>query len=263
LRPVNLIPADQRRGGRRVGAGRLGPGGIAVYGLLGVLAIAVIGMGVLVLTSNRINDQKSKVAALGQDQASAKAAADALRPYGNFAQLQQARVETVNSLVNTAFNWERVLRQFSRTIPSDAWLTSLTATVAPGIGVTSSGGGSGGGTGFREQAQAPAVEMTGCTYSHRAVARMMTSMRNMDNVTQVVLGSSERPTGQVSSGGEEGEDCRKTYKVTKFQILVVLGDANIGQPVAPAPGAPTTPVASAQAAVATTQQASANAGGGQ
>jgi Tfp pilus assembly protein PilN len=228
------------------------------------LAIAVIAVGMLVVNSNRVNDRKSKVAALEQDQASAKAAADALRPYGNFAQLQKARVDTINSLVNSAFNWERVFRQLSRVIPSDAWLVSLTATVSPGVEVASSSGG-GGGSGAREQTQAPAVEMTGCTYSHRAVARLMTSLRNLDNVTEVVLDSSERPTGQVTAGGgeDQGEECRTTYQITKFRILVVLGDATVAQPVAAAAGGPTTPVASAQAAVATSQQASASAGGGQ
>ena len=84
----------------------------------------------------------------------------------------------------------------------------------------------------------------------------------MDNVTEVVLASSERPTGPVTAGEDEGGDeCRTRYQITKFEILVVLGEANVGQPVAPA--APATPVASAQAAVATSQQASASAGGGE
>jgi Tfp pilus assembly protein PilN len=275
LRPVNLIPADQRRGGRRVGAGRPGAGGLVVYGFLGVLGFALIAVFALVLTSNRINDRKSSVSDLQQEAASAQAAADALRPYGNFAQLQRARVDTVNSLVNSAFNWERVLRQVSRTIPSDVWLTSLTATVAPDVDVASGEGGGGGTSGLRSKADSPAVSVTGCTYSHNAVARMMTRMRNLDGVTDVVLSGSERPTGNVQDqsstssseggggGGGSSADCRTKYRITKFDIVVVLGEAPFSKPAPPAAAAPTTPVASAQAAVATSQQASASAGGGQ
>jgi hypothetical protein len=181
----------------------------------------------------------------------------------------------VNSLVDTAFNWERVLRQLSRTIPSDAWLTSMTATVAPGIGTGSSGGG-GGGSDFRSQTPYPAVELSGCTYSHKAVARMMTRMRNLDDVTEVALSSSERPTQQGgqsatqggaatdsgTGGATGGGDCRTRPSITKFEILVVLGDAPTGQPAAPAGGSgSTTPIAGAQAAVTTSQQSAATAGG--
>jgi Tfp pilus assembly protein PilN len=269
LRAVNLIPADQRRGGRRVGVGSPGPGGLAVYGLLGVLAVAVVAVAALVLTSNRVNDRKSTVAALERDQATAKTAADALRPYGNFAQLQRQRVETINSLAQSAFNWERVLRQLARTIPSDVWLTNMKATVRPDVSVE--GGGAAGASDLRSKTQAPAVELSGCTYSHKAVARMMTRMRNLDNVTEVTLGGSERPSGKTQqqtagsgseSGGGESTDCRTRYNITKFDLLVVLGDAPSTTPAVPTPG-PASPVSSAQAAVATSEQASANAGGGE
>jgi Tfp pilus assembly protein PilN len=271
LRPVNLIPADQRRGGRRLTTGRPGGGAVAAFAFLGVLGVAVVAVLTLVLTTNRINDRKSTVASLEKDAAGARAAADALRPYGNFAQLQRTRVETVNSLVNSAFNWERVLRQLSRTIPSDVWLISLTATVDPSTKIASGGGGA---LDLRSGAQSPAVELSGCTYSHKDVARMMTRMRNIDGVSEVALGGSERPSGkqedQGGAGGNEtgggggGSDCRTKYGITRFDLVVVLGQARFSKPAPPAAGgSPTSPVVSAQAAVATSQQGAASSGGGQ
>jgi Tfp pilus assembly protein PilN len=239
---------------------------MAAYGLLGILGVALLTMLALVLTSNRINDRKSSIAAFERDAAAARAAADTLRPYGRFAQLQQARVETVNSLVDSAFNWERVLRQLSRTIPSDVWLTSFTGTVAPGTKLESGEGG-GSTTALRNVASHPAVVLGGCTYSHRSVARMMTRMRNLDDVTDVVLGSSERAEGSqaaqagaagAAEGGGTGSECRTTARITKFDILVVLGESQIGPPAPAATAAASGPAASAQAAVATASQPSAS-----
>jgi len=265
VRPVNLIPPDQRRGGRGIGA--TGRTGNAAYIVLGGLALALLAVGGLALTSHRINDRKQSVARLSGEQASAQAAADALQPYGKFAEMQRDRVATIKSLADTSFNWERIMRSVSRAIPPDAWLTSFTGTVRPGVSVEGTSGGAGSIEGLRSQSSAPALELVGCTYSHRAVARMMTRMRNIDGVTQVVLGGSERPQGnqqqQTAQGGGGGGgggatastssgDCRTKYRITQFSVLVVLGELAAPTPSAGAqPGQPTSPVDSAKAAAAT------------
>ena len=43
--------------------------------------------------------------------------------------------------------------------------------------------------------------MTGCTYSQHAVARMMTRMRNLDDVTEVTLAKSERKEDTIGAAG--------------------------------------------------------------
>jgi Tfp pilus assembly protein PilN len=258
VRPVNLIPKEQQRGG-----GATGRTGFVPYLLLGALGLAVLGVAAVVLTSNKVNSEKSKVAQLNRDETTVRAAADALRPYGNFAQVKQARVATVNSLVDTSFNWERVIRSLSRTIPSNVWLTQFTGTTSPNVKVES--GGTSGVAQARASVQSPAVELSGCTYSHSAVARMMVRMRNLDDVSDVLLQSSEKPdsadqAGSASAGGGAtgggqggGDDCRTKYKIPKFEILVVLGHSTAGGPV-PDTGttaAPGGPVAAAQGAAAT------------
>jgi Tfp pilus assembly protein PilN len=269
LRPVNLIPPDQRRRRRERGIDRRE---VAVYGTLGVLALAVLAVTALVLTSNKINDRKASIAQLDREATSARAAADALRPYGTFAQVQQTRVETVHSLVNTSFNWERVMRTLARAIPSNAWLVSFKGTVRPGAQAQSgAGGGSGGGaSGLRSKSQAPAIELTGCTYSHPGVARMMTRMRNLDAVTEVVLKKSERPEGADDAGagtstdpgatGGTGDECRTRSRITKFEIVVVFGEARTGGLPSP-PSAAASPTARAQSAAATASAQSSAAPG--
>jgi Tfp pilus assembly protein PilN len=267
LRPVNLIPKEERRGERSLG----GRSGGAVYAVLGLLGAAVIAVLLLVLTSNSIIDRKDRVADLTKKQATAETEAEALQPYDNFVQLQTKRMETVNSLVDSAFNWERVIRSLSRAIPSDTWLVSFKGTVAPTVDLDSSSGGVAAGSlaGARSTATAPAIELIGCTYSHRDVARMMVRMRNLDHVSDVVLGKSERPesraTGAASGQDTSGGECRTKYSVTKFEMLVVLGEA-AAQPVAPDSGGSTaSATAQAQGAATSpaTQGASSGAGSGQ
>ena len=85
---------------------------------------------------------------------------------------------------------------------------------------------------------APAFAITGCTYSQHAVARMMTRMRNLDDVTAVHLAKSVRKDANEASGGaavtadpaqaqqeEDIPDCTGSERVTKFDILVEFGGA--------------------------------------
>jgi Tfp pilus assembly protein PilN len=251
MRPVNLIPEDQRR---VRGAGV--KGNMVTYGFLGVLAGAVLIVSALVITSNQINDGKEKVAELEGKAARSERAAKALEAYGNFARIEQARVATVKGLAESRFNWERVLRALSKTIPEDVWLTAFKGTVSPDIEIESEGGGGGTGT-LREKTTAPAIELVGCTYSHKAVARMMVRMRNIDGVSEVALSKSERPESQTSSAapvegdsaagsGGSGGDCRTKPEITKFELLVVLANAH-SQGTAPAgDGATPTPAAQTQ-----------------
>jgi Tfp pilus assembly protein PilN len=262
MRPVNLIPSEQRRG--RGPSGRPATANVAVYGVLAVLALAVVGVAAYVLTENKVTQKKDEVATLNRDAARAQMAADALRPYGQFADMQQARVETIRGLVTTSFNWERVLRSLARTIPSDAWLVSLKGTVSPDVDVESSGSGGGGGGGgasaLRSKSPAPAIELTGCTYSHGDVARMMTRMRNLDGVSEVVLTNSERPQtssqqpGGGQSQGASSDDCRTKYKITQFEILVVFGEL-VGSATQGVQGF-RTPASLARSAVATANSTS-------
>jgi Tfp pilus assembly protein PilN len=259
VRPVNLIPKEQQRRGSGVTEGRTGLG---VYLLLGFLGIAVLGVAAVVLTSNSVSKKKEEVAQIERDTASAKASADTLRPYGNFAQMKQARVDTVNSLVTTSFNWERVLRSLSRTIPSNVWLTSFTGTVSPNVKVETEGGSAA--AQLRGKTNSPAIAISGCTMSHSAVARMMVRMRNLDDVSDVVLQSSEKSESASESaasdaGSDSGDDCRTNDDIPKFEMLVVLGYDKTQSAAAAATtveGTGAGPVAAAQGAAATASSSS-------
>jgi Tfp pilus assembly protein PilN len=254
VRPVNLIPKEQRRAAPGAGGSREQ---LITYSFLGVLAVAFVVVLAAVLTTNQINDRKDKVTKLEKQAAESERAAQALRPYGSFARLQQTRVDTIRSLAESRFNWERVMRALSRTIPSDVWLVGFKGTTSPIVELESDAGG-GGTSALRNKTTSPAVELAGCTYSHSSVARMMVRMRNIDGVTEVALGKSERPESESSQqtaqaspeggGASSSDDCRTRPSITKFDILVVLGGAGSAPAAAGATAATTaTPTSAAQA----------------
>jgi Tfp pilus assembly protein PilN len=276
MRPVNLIPVEERRGASRSGADRPPIGVYVVLGALGAVMLAVLA---LVLTNNQINSKTEDLSKVEAQEQGVKQVADALRPFGQFAQVHAVRKAQIDQLAATRFNWEGSLRQLSRAIPSNVWLLNLAATVSPSIEIESAAGG--GAASLRDKFNAPAIVMSGCTFSQHAVARMMTRMQNLDDVTDVELAKSARKdeattaasatAGASASASDDQTDCIGSERVTQFDILVVFG----GSPLASAGGlaagatgdAAGTPnstaqnAANAQSAVSTANGASSAAAG--
>ena len=256
MRPVNLIPAEQRRSTRGPGA----PPPLGVSAVLGGLGVGLLIVIVLVLLSNQVNSKKGELASLTAKQQTAEATSNALRPYGNFAQVQQARATTVTALARTRFNWERVVRQLSRVVPPDVWLLKFSGTVSAASGAGSGGGAgsAGGSSSLRSAVQGPAFSLSGCATSQASVARMMARMRAMDGVTRVSTTHSAVATGDSAGGaqgaGSGGAQSSSQDSCTKgryqFDMLVAMENANVtglGNGQAPTgPGA--APAAAAQAA---------------
>jgi Tfp pilus assembly protein PilN len=229
MKAVNLIPADQRRG-------TAGGSGIGSYILLAVLALIVAVGGAYALVNRSISERRADLARV---EAQAKAAADqvqALQAYTTFAALSQKRTETVRSLAVSRFDWASALRDVARTMPSNAWLTGMRATVTPSTGVE-------GGVNdpLRASLQVPAIELVGCTTSQDKVAAVMASLRRVDGVTRVSLSSSERlettgtTTQSSASGGAASDDCRNgNLRFPKFSMTLFFeapaGSLTGGQP---------------------------------
>jgi Tfp pilus assembly protein PilN len=215
MRAVNLIPRDQRRGG---GGGPGGRTGSAVYILLGALGALVLATAVYTLTGNQVNSRKGQVAEVSQEATTLEQQAAALKPYTQFATLSKSRLETVTSLADSRFNWERAMRDLARALPGDVWLTSLIGTVAPGVTLEGGGGGSTGS--LRSAVKSPAIEMVGCTESQSSVSRVMARLRTMRGVQRVSLASSEKAEG-AGGGGSNATDCRNgNSHFPQFQLVV-------------------------------------------
>jgi Tfp pilus assembly protein PilN len=227
MRPINLIPPEERRGEQA--PLRSGP---LAYIVLGALVALLAGVTALVLANNQISERKAEIARLEVEDAREAAKAERLAAYVQFRDLAEQRVATVASLADSRFDWERVMRELALILPSNAWLVELTATAAPEVGVEG-----GGGSALRSSAPGPALELVGCATGQEAVAGFVTALEDIDGVTRVGVESSElgdAKSEDSEGGGSEGSDsgssdtdCRTRKFIAKFQIVVAFDAAPV------------------------------------
>jgi len=254
VRPVNLIPPEERRGEKT--PLRAGP---LSYVIVGLLALAVGGVTLLVLTSNKIADRKAEVAGLQSQVDAAQAQADRLSDYTNFADLQQVRQQTVASLATSRFDWERTLHELALVLPGDVWLTSMTAKASsdPSTAAASSSGSSA----ALGSVTGPSLDIQGCASGHDAVAKFLAALRDVDGVTRVTVLSSDRPGAQASSGSSSGASstssdgnsvaCASRDFITTFEVAAAFDGAPPATATsAPPPSASPAPPASSTSSTA-------------
>lgn len=224
MRPINLLPPEERRDGQA--PTRTGP---MPYILVGALVLLLVGVTALVLTGNQVSERESDVARLKHEDAVESARADRLAAYTQFQTLREQRVATVSSLANSRFDWERVMRELSLILPRNVWLVEVSASASPEADT----GGGGGASALRSGSPGPALEMSGCASGQEAVAGFVTALKDIDGVTRVglqlsELGSSDAGAGIPGEGDSgSGGDCRTREFIAKFEIVAVFDAAPV------------------------------------
>jgi Tfp pilus assembly protein PilN len=223
MRPVNLIPAEERRGP----GGKLRTGPMA-YILIAALVLVLGGVTMLVLTENQISETKGEVAQLKSEAAASQAEAQRLAAYTQFQALHEQRVQTISSLANSRFDWERVMRELALVLPHSVWLTSMSASAS----VESEGSGGGG---LGSSILGPSLQIEGCAVGQEAVAGFVTDLKQIEGVTRVGVESSELPSEEEgstsaesgSSTGSGGAECQTRKSIAKFQLTVAFDAAPV------------------------------------
>jgi Tfp pilus assembly protein PilN len=209
MRAVNLIPAEER-GGSGIAVGRSGGSVYAVFGLIAGLAVLALLYGV---SAHQVSSRQAEVASLNAKAQQAQARAAALTPYTSFVAMREQRVQAVDTLVNSRFDWAHAFHELGRVLPSNVSLTSLTGTV----GSTSSASSSSAGSSAKTSATAssspvssatppgsvPTFTIAGCTTSQAQVALVIDRLRLIDGVSEVTLQSSTK-SGSSGGGGSAG-----------------------------------------------------------
>jgi Tfp pilus assembly protein PilN len=94
---------------------------------------------------------------------------------------QTTRLTALQTALQTRVAWDRVLRKFSLVLPEDVWLTQLNLKSPVSPATNAAAEGSGAPTGF---------SIEGKTYSHDAVARLLSRLSVVSDLTNVQLVSS-------------------------------------------------------------------------
>jgi Tfp pilus assembly protein PilN len=205
-----------------------------------VLLLAIIGVA---LTSKSISDKEAEKADLQAKLDETTAKAQSLQAFASFRATLDNRTNTVSSLAQSRFDWERVIQELSRIIPPDVWLINLTGTVSPAVQVQNAAE-----VAIRQGVPGPALEIVGCTVGEPSVAAFIAALEDIDGVTRVGLQEAMQSDtgaggGAASDSAEGTDDCRVLDLVTQFQIVVAF-DA-VPTPAAATEAAPTTPAPTA------------------
>jgi Tfp pilus assembly protein PilN len=194
MRPVNLLPAKNRpheSDGSKAGS---------AYVVIGVLAIFLVAVVAYVLESNKISQAKTDTAVAEQRTAEARAKAQANGPYANFAQVKQQRVDSVKTLADGRFDWERTLRELSLVLPDGVWIQSFTANA------TGATDGSSTSTGVAASVN-PTMMVHGCAIKQPDVAETLLRLKQMEGVNDVTLTDSTRGTETKPSAEGSAQGC--------------------------------------------------------
>jgi Tfp pilus assembly protein PilN len=201
MRPVNLIPQDQRRRKPSEGSGK------GAHALLGGLAV-VLAMAVFyVLTANSVTERQN-------DTAQAKAEADRLEAkaaqkasFSDFAELAQTRVASVAGVADTRFDWERFMRELALVMPEGSWLRTAGASMSGGAAEGAADSGA-------TEAAGPTATLAGCTPRHSDVAGMMVRMRQLHRVVDVELNSSVKDPAAAETTSQDNCGANTTFDIT-------------------------------------------------
>ena len=166
MKAINLLPPDSRglpkSGAPKVAAAPEEPAGIGAFVLLGALALCAAAFAAYVLTTNTVKDRQAQLDSVTAQAQTVTQRAAELKPYADFQQMAETRIQTVKDLAASRFDWEQALRDISRAIPADVTLTTLDGSIS------SSGGG---GSSVRGAIEAPAIELRAAHAARRRSPR--------------------------------------------------------------------------------------------
>lgn len=200
MRPVNLIPQDQRRRKPSEGSGK------GAHALLGGLAV-VLAMAVFyVLTANSVTERQNDTAEVKAEADRLEAQAAQKASFSDFAQIAQTRVASVAGVAGTRFDWERFMRELALVMPEGSWLRTAGATM-PGAAAA------GAAETAATDAAGPTATLSGCTPRHSDVAGMMVRLRQLHRVVDVELNSSVKEP-QAEAASQESCGANTSFDVT-------------------------------------------------
>ena len=182
MRAVNLLPKDDKRRSQRpqnlptvVSTAVV----VAVIGLVGLMYFSA--KSTAAAAELELQDSNAELALMPTPtEIAAKSA-----PQRQLAAERDARVGALSAALTHRIAWDRVLRQISLVLPEDVWLKTFLATSPVPAGSSAPAAGAPG--------TAPTLlTIEGYTYSHEAVARLLTRLSVIPDLKNVWLQRSAR-----------------------------------------------------------------------
>lgn len=177
-RRINLLPPElaQRKRARAI-LSSLGAGGLVLILVLGLVYGVQIGR--LASERNKLEEQQQRNDAL-------QAQITQLASVERSQRVLQQKTQILAQLTEREVLWSTVLNDISLVIPTEAWLTQFSATVAAGGGEVTEG-----------EEVFGTITLNGMTFSHIDVAKWLTRLSSVEQFTFPYLSLSQK----TESGG--------------------------------------------------------------
>jgi Tfp pilus assembly protein PilN len=198
MRSVNLLPRDDNRQ-------RPQPGAVLLTAVLGGVLVTALIAGLFMMTSSSVSDRQSELDGLRAELAAIPPAPEAPTDSSGLETEKSARVALLGKALGARIAWDRILREISLVLPEDIWLESLTAN-APDPNFTPTPG--------KTEAPPGGFTITGYSYSHDGVARLLARLSVLPQLNRPALGSSV-------------VDTSKARDVVKFTITASLTQGQV------------------------------------
>lgn len=189
MRAVNLLPRDEGRTRRQ-------PGAVSLTAVLGGVLLTAVLCGWFLMASSGVSERQGELDGLRAELAAIPPPPPPSASHANLVAEKDARLTVLGKALSSRIAWDRVLREVSLVIPDDVWLEAMNtngpdpAAAAPVPGQTA--------------APVGGFNITGYTYSHDGVARLLARLSVIPHLQNVKLGSSvldkegKRPTVKFS-----------------------------------------------------------------
>ena len=184
MRAINLLPKDDVRRGRPQKNQWI----VLIPVVLAVLAAALLSA-MFLSASGTVKDKQAELTTL-QDELHAIPTPDASRvkTQSALAADKQARVTALSAALSRRVAWDRVFRELSLVLPSDVWLATISAKApVPSSTAAAPAPAAAGAT-----IAATGFTLDGYTYSHPAVARLLSRLAVVPDLVNVQLQQSMR-----------------------------------------------------------------------
>jgi Tfp pilus assembly protein PilN len=173
MRAVNLLPKDE-------GRSRPQPGAVALTGVVGSVLLTVVVCGWFLMASSSVSDRQSELDGLNAELAAIPPPPPPPQAQSRLVAEKDARLAVLGKALASRIAWDRVLREVSLVVPDDVWLETMNSNGPDPAAPTAPGA----------TAAEGSFAITGYTYSHDGVARLLARLSVIPHLEDVELVSS-------------------------------------------------------------------------
>jgi len=219
MRAVNLLPRDESS------EGRSGPALPVLVGCVGLVLVAALLAVLYISGSGKVGTQRKALAQVTAEVDAIPAPPTAPAIDKELPGEKSARVAALATELGQRVVWDRLLREVSEVVPSDVWLVDLKAQSPAYLGAATTGT-----TGSTSSLAAlpGGFIVEGCTYSQDSVARFLSRLQLVPDLSDMTLASSESSNSSSGSGASAGGGGGTSTCPQNMDTFTLQGNVRIG-----------------------------------